>query len=95
MDYDWATKSAPSKTKKTQKNKHSLAREWAWQHNEQEEEATKLRAEEKDEKIGRFKLFLVREIIIIQTNKLFIFRDLLNFPTKCIGGQIKAFSFLF
>ena len=33
--------------------------------------------------------------IIIQTNKFFIFRDLLNFTTKCIGGQIKAFSFLF
>ena len=32
---------------------------------------------------------------IKQTNKFFIFRDLLNFTTKCIGGQIKAFSFLF
>ena len=29
------------------------------------------------------------------TNKFFIFRDLLNFTKKCIGGQIKAFSFLF
>ena len=29
------------------------------------------------------------------TNKLFIFRDYLNFTAKCIGGQIKAFSFLF
>ena len=33
--------------------------------------------------------------IIIQTNNLFIFRDLLNFTAKCIEGQIKAFSFLF
>ena len=33
--------------------------------------------------------------IIMQTNKLFIFRDLLKFTMKCIGGQIKAFSFLF
>ena len=24
-----------------------------------------------------------------------MFRDLLNFITKCIGGQIKPFSFLF
>ena len=31
----------------------------------------------------------------MQTNKLFIFRYLLNFTKKCIGGQIKAFSFLF
>ena len=29
------------------------------------------------------------------TNKFFIFRYLLNFTTKCIGGQIKAFRFLF
>ena len=27
------------------------------------------------------------------TNKLFIFRYLLNFTTKCIGDQIKVFSF--
>ena len=27
--------------------------------------------------------------------KFFIFRDLSNFTLKCIGGQIKAFSFLF
>ena len=27
-------------------------------------------------------------------NKIFIFRYLLNFTTKCIGGQIKAFSLL-
>ena len=33
--------------------------------------------------------------VIIQINKLFMFRDLLNFITKCIGGQIKPFSFLF
>ena len=33
--------------------------------------------------------------VIIQTNKLFIFRDLLNLAMKFIGGQIKAFSFLF
>ena len=32
---------------------------------------------------------------MIQTDKFFIFRDLLNFRRKCIGGQIKAFSFLF
>ena len=31
--------------------------------------------------------------VIIQTNKLFILRDFLNFTTKCIGGQIKAFVF--
>ena len=31
----------------------------------------------------------------MQTNKFFIFRDLLNFKTKCMGGQIKAFSFIF
>ena len=30
-----------------------------------------------------------------QANNLFIFRDLLNFTVKCVGGQIKAFSFLF
>ena len=34
-------------------------------------------------------------IISNYTNKLFIFEYLLNFTTKCIGGQIKAFSFLF
>ena len=33
--------------------------------------------------------------MIIQTNKFFIFRDLLNFISKCTGDQIKAFSFLF
>ena len=33
--------------------------------------------------------------IIIETNKFFIFSCLLNFTMKCIGGQIKAFSFLF
>ena len=33
--------------------------------------------------------------IIIQTNKLFVLRDLLNFTAKFIGGQIKAFSFIF
>ena len=33
--------------------------------------------------------------IIIQTNKLFIFRYLLNFTAKYIGGQIKASSFIF
>ena len=32
--------------------------------------------------------------VIIQTNKFFIFRYLLSFTTKYIGGQIKAFSFL-
>ena len=37
------------------------ARQWAWQHDEQEE-ATKHRAEKKDEHIGRIKLFLHREI---------------------------------
>ena len=30
----------------------------------------------------------------IQTNKN-IFTDLLNFTVKCIGGQIKAYCFLF
>ena len=33
--------------------------------------------------------------VIIQTNKLFIFRDLLNFTAKYIGGQIKALVFFF
>ena len=32
---------------------------------------------------------------VIQTKKFFIFRDLLNITMKCIGGQIKAFSFFF
>ena len=32
--------------------------------------------------------------VIMQTSKN-IFADSLNFPTECIGGQIKAFSFLF
>ena len=32
---------------------------------------------------------------ILQTNKFFIFRYLLNFTTKGIGVQIKAFNFLF
>ena len=31
----------------------------------------------------------------MQTKKFFIFRDLLNITTKCIGGQIKAFSCFF
>ena len=31
--------------------------------------------------------------VIIQANTLFIFRDLLNFTAKDIGGQIKAFIF--
>ena len=31
---------------------------------------------------------------IISTNRFFKFRYLLNFTTKCIGGQIKALSFL-
>ena len=30
--------------------------------------------------------------LIIQKNKLFLFRDLLNFTMKCIGGQIRALS---
>ena len=47
---------------KQTKNKRSTAREWAWQHNEREEKATKHRVEKKDEHIGRFKLFLLREI---------------------------------
>ena len=33
--------------------------------------------------------------VIIQTNEFFTFRYLLNFTGKCIGGQIKAFSFFF
>ena len=32
--------------------------------------------------------------MIIQGNKFFTFRDLLNFTSKCIGDQIKGFSFL-
>ena len=40
-------------------------------------------------------MFILFSDIIIQTNEFFIFRDLLNFKTKCTGGQIKAFSFLF
>ena len=45
-----------------QKIKCNAAREWAWQHDEREEEASKHRAEKKDEQNGRFKLFLLREI---------------------------------
>ena len=33
--------------------------------------------------------------VIIQRNKLLIFRDLLKFTTKCVGAQIKTVSFLF
>ena len=33
--------------------------------------------------------------IIIQTNHLFIFRDLWNFPTKCIGVKLKLLVFFF
>ena len=57
--YDWATKSASSKTNK--QNQRSAAREWAWQHNGRKKEATKHRTE-KDEHIGRFKLFFNRQI---------------------------------
>ena len=39
--------------------------------------------------------FLLFYDVIIQTNTFYIFADLLNFTTKCIRGQIKAFSFLF
>ena len=38
------------------------------------------------------KLSLVYHYSVIQTNKLFTFR---NLTTKCIGGQIKAFGVLF
>ena len=31
----------------------------------------------------------------LETNKFFLFRDLLNFRRKCIGVQIRAFNFLF
>ena len=45
----------PQKQKKTkQKNKCNAAREWAWQHDGREEEASKHRAEKKDEHNGRF-----------------------------------------
>ena len=41
-------------------------------------------------------MFIIILWVIIQTNKLFIFRDLLNFFTEwCTGGQIKAYSFHF
>ena len=33
--------------------------------------------------------------IIIQTNNLFIFRDLWNFTTKCIGVKLKLLVFFF
>ena len=36
---------------------------------------------------------LLFSYVIIQTN--FSYSDLLNFTKKCIGGQIKVFSFLF
>ena len=39
MHYDWATKSTSSETNK-QKNKSSTAKEWAWQHDKQEERST-------------------------------------------------------
>lgn len=42
--YDWASKSASVKTSK-QKNQCSAARQNAWQHNKQEEEANKHWAE--------------------------------------------------
>ena len=45
--------------------------------------------------IRHYIYYLLFSDIIIQTNKLFIIRDLLNFTTKFIGGQIKAFSFIF
>ena len=38
-----------------------------------------------------FTIFLWRNY----TNKFFIYRYLLDFRTKCLGGQIKDFSFLF
>ena len=48
--------------KNKQKSYRSAAREWALQHDGRKEEATKHIAEKKDEHIGRFKLFLHREI---------------------------------
>ena len=39
-------------------------------------------------------LFLFSDIII-QTNNLFSFRDLWNFPTKCIGVKLKLLVFFF
>ena len=50
----------PWKQTNKQKNQRSAAREWEWQYNEREKEATKDRAEKKDEHIGRFKLLLHR-----------------------------------
>ena len=49
------------KNKQT-KTQDSAAREQACQHGEQEEEATKHKAEKKDEHMGRFKLFLHSQI---------------------------------
>ena len=50
---------------KQKKNRRSAGREKAWQHSEWEEDATKHRAEKKDEHSGSFKLFLHRVINIM------------------------------
>ena len=44
------------------KNKHSAAREWEWQLDEQEEKTVKHRAKKKRWHIDRFTLFLLRKI---------------------------------
>ena len=45
-------------------------------------------------KATKYCLWLFSDVII-QTNKLFIFRDFLNFTAKCTEGETWAFSFLF
>ena len=44
---------------------------------------------------SKYCLLLLFSDVIIQRNKLLIFRDLLKFTTKCVGAQIKTVSFLF
>ena len=40
-------------------------------------------------------MFYYYSLTIIQTNNLFIFRDLWNFTTKCIGVKLKLLVFFF
>ena len=42
---------------------------------------------------SKYCLLLLFSDVIIQRNKLLIFRDLLKFTTKCVGAQIKTVFF--
>ena len=62
-------------------------------HHEQKNKKTTSQIKFLTVKIKQVKLVFQHSLcknVIIQTNKLFMFRDLLNFTMKCIGGQIKA-----